>query len=125
MNTCEARICRFYRNLPPGTLFTTSDCLDYGSRDDVDHVLFKLVKKGELVRLTSGVFTCAFKGNLTPAAFELATVKARAFGKQIRLDNTAASDTAFMVNGCSSSFKSKHLDITVAMRAACAKKMQR
>lgn len=135
MKICETLICRYYKNLPAKSIFTTRDCLKFGeTRGQVDQVLYCLVKNGEIIRLARGVFTCAIKGYPNPTDLELAIVKARSFGKKI-LDHCedeasrlgfgtpANISSTYIINGCSSSFKRWNQNVRIYFRTASAKKM--
>jgi hypothetical protein len=72
--------------IPADAIFSTRDCLCYGTRSAVDSALHRLVKKEMIIRLARGVFIKwslkAARGTL-PSAQEVAQVKARGFGKEI------------------------------------------
>ena len=90
-NSCLSFIRRHISNMKDGQIFTTRDCLIYGKRSNVDHALFKCVRSGIIVRLTRGVFTRFTSDLQLPSFFEIATIKAKAFGKEIL---THGADTA-------------------------------
>ena len=60
MKRCSSEIKKFIASLPPGQLFTTTQILlsssNYSSRNTIDQALARLVKRGTLERLTSGIF---------------------------------------------------------------------
>jgi hypothetical protein len=62
-------------------LFTTRDLLSYGNRAAIDQVLYRMVKLEILTRLARGVFIKY--GAPLPTKYEIAKVKAEAFGKKI------------------------------------------
>ena len=41
--------------LPPDVLFSTRELLQYGKRSAVDQSLSRLVKRGDIIRLTRGI----------------------------------------------------------------------
>ncbi len=135
MNCCRAFIVRSFRSLPPGTIFTTRDCLGFGfRRDNVDQTLARLVKEGVLIRLVRGVFVDAATARPTYSILEIATVKASSFGKKIRQHSADSAaeiglpaemnkhDT-FIVDGATSRFHVISTGKRVVFRIACEKKM--
>ena len=80
---CLSSIMRHISNMKYDEIFTTRDCLQYGKRSNVDNALFRAVKSGFIVRLARGVFMRRSTKFVFPSALEIATAKARAFGKQI------------------------------------------
>lgn len=110
-----ARIRRDITRRDDNQPFTTRDMLVYGERATVDFALFRMVRSGFIRRLARGVFvkaTC--QRNFE--CFEIATIKAKAFGKRIlRQDHRRAlsglaiaddlREEVFMVDGRSSSFQ--------------------
>ncbi|MBP9094353.1 hypothetical protein KBI23_25270 [bacterium] len=60
MKTCNSEIKRFIASLPPGQLFSTAQILSSSSnrhaRNTIDQALTRLVHRGTLERLTSGMF---------------------------------------------------------------------
>jgi hypothetical protein len=100
------------RSLPRGALFATQDLCSLGNRDSIDQCLSRMVAKGEIVRWARGVFARAEEANRIPSAEEVARVKARAFGKQIKVGNAKSPGSTvqanrsanFLVDGRSSSF---------------------
>jgi len=115
MNTSKA-IRQYIFSLPDGTLFTTGDLLDLGRRAAIDQCLHLMVKSGEIIRWTPGVFMRAEEiNNRVPSALEVAIVKARRFGKEIaQHGNDAAAKLGlceqgnqtptYLANGKTSSF---------------------
>jgi hypothetical protein len=98
-----------------GQIFTTRDCLIYGKRSNVDNTLFRLVRLGVIKRLTRGVFTRRTSNIAYPSTFEMATIKAQAFGKKLlshgadtaakyKLLPKANEEPTFYVDGSSSRF---------------------
>jgi hypothetical protein len=62
-------------------LFSTRQFLSHGRRAAVDQCLYRMVKAGEIIRLTPGIFVRA--GSRWPSVIAIAAAKAKAFGKQI------------------------------------------
>jgi len=77
----SARIRRFIRGIKLGQLFTTRQCLSFGSRGAVDQALYVLVNLGFIIRVARGVFRR--HGSLPPTLLAVATIKAKSFGKRI------------------------------------------
>src|SRR5437016_2075923 len=68
--------------LPVEALFTTRDLLCFGLRSTVDNALSAMVKAGEIMRVTRGVF--CMKERTTPVTVpEVAITKAESFGRKI------------------------------------------
>jgi hypothetical protein len=76
-------IRRFVFSLPEGETFTTRDCLAYGFRAAVDRALSRLVKNGTIRRLARGVFARDPDGLRHYSDFQIARLKAEAFGRKI------------------------------------------
>lgn len=68
--------------LPIEVLFTTRDLLNYGPRPAIDNAIYSLVRNGEIVRIARGVFASS-KRKTEVSTFEIATVKAKSFGRTI------------------------------------------
>jgi hypothetical protein len=120
-------IRRFIFSLPKGKIFTTRECLIYGLRGAVDQALYRLVKKEVIFRLARGIFVR--NQELIPefTPFDIAKIKAKAFGKEIithtsqlaqklGMDNQPYLDHVFATNGDSSSFRFG--EITIHMKHA-------
>jgi hypothetical protein len=76
-------IRRFVFCLPEGEAFTTRDCVAFGLRSAVDRALSRLVKSGIIRRLARGVFARDPDGLRHYSDFEIARLKAEAFGRKI------------------------------------------
>lgn len=122
-------IRQFVHQLPLEQIFSTRECLNFGSRGAVDQALSRLVRQKEIVRLARGLFVRAQE--FLPSAIEVCRAKARAFGKEIAIDGqNAASEfklserrpDTFLVSGCSSSFA--YFGGRIEMKNASAKKMK-
>ena len=115
---------RFVYSLNRGQMFTTKDVLRFGTRKAVDCALKRLVEKGEIVRLASGVFMRGDESTPLPTPLEVARIKAKAYGKkiathgdevaqQLKLIETAGNTEtlALWIDGSSSSFKYGNIKI--------------
>jgi len=129
--TCFDEIVNAIEALPADEIFSTRDMLEHGFRDEVDQALFKLVRSEYITRLTWGVFIKS--GSRQPSAYEVAQVKAKAFGKtlvtngaelanEITGRNTTREQTEFHCTGRTTSFKFGHQRIT--LKGTCAKLAQ-
>lgn len=110
------KVKRFALDWPPGKLFYTKQLLHLGTRRQVDQALHRLVKRGFLTRAARGVFHLKTEAP-SPTAFEIASVKAEAFGKKIatggknslaELEEEGHQALVFASDGRSSSFASIH-----------------
>ncbi|MBS2010925.1 MAG: hypothetical protein JST01_27990 [Cyanobacteria bacterium SZAS TMP-1] len=117
----------------PGQIFTTREMLIYGPRSVVDHFLYRNVRDGLLVRLARGVFTRNIGVVRFPSPAEIAEIKARAFGKELRkhgadsgaqlgLVNAGNAHPTFYVDGSSSSFR--YGSRTITLKRAARKRMR-
>lgn len=110
-----SHIRRLSNRLLPDELFTTRDCLSFGSRAAVDKALSRLVKFGEIIRVARGVFAKFSINQINYSPYTVASVKAQAFGKRIFVHGLTAArelnisilnnnQPTFATNGSSSSF---------------------
>ena len=110
---CIHFIGRHINRAPANRIFTTRDFLSYGSRRAVDQALFRMVRSGWIVRVARGVFVK--QGTKLPSVLEIASAKAKAFGKQITrhcadlasdlvLTARGTTELTFATSGCTSSF---------------------
>lgn len=76
-------IRRHIAKLKTNELFVSRDFLVYGTRYAIDNALSMMVKTQEIVRVARGVFMKTVYPLRLPSAFQVARVKALAFGKQI------------------------------------------
>ncbi len=124
-------IRRHILRLPKGAIFSTREMLNYGRRSAVDQCLYRLVKIGRIIRLAWGLFI-KDDSETMPSALQVATEKAKAFGKQIltdaldaakRLRLTALGNQriTYAVQGHSSSFK--YGATKIYFKGICARKM--
>ena len=75
-------IRKHIEDLTPEELFTTRDLLCYGLRSTVDNTLSSMVKAGKITRVARGVFARSERTKPV-TVLEVATIKARSFGRQI------------------------------------------
>lgn len=132
-----ARIRRDINSRPTNEPFTTREMLIHGRRKAVDQCLWKMVNTGVIRRLARGVFVKA-ACRRTFELFEIAKIKALAFGKKIlrppehpelrglRIAERQDPNT-FYVDGYSSSFgcgkQRIYLKGTVARKFALGQSM--
>lgn len=83
MSTCVSKIRRYVASLSPGVLFSTQDCVQYGSRSAVDQGIYRLIKLNIIERIVRGVFVATNSRKYEYSAEEVAAVKTRAFGNAI------------------------------------------
>ena len=120
---CTTYIYRHIMRLPRMKLFTTRELLQYGRRSAVDQALYRMVKAKFIIRLARGVFVRDDSRN--PSLFEIATVKAAAFGKKLLkhavsklvelklVPRTETVISLFAISGHSSSFLTCHGRVTL------------
>lgn len=130
--TTAARILRFVDEHPNDELITRRMLVPFGPDGAVDNVIFRLIHiSGRLVRVGQGVYRKRERA-APVSTLEVATVKARAFGRDlIRSAQQAAFDLGlcenpggsmvFQTNGRSSSFKVG--DEEVMLRGTSPRKM--
>lgn len=108
-------IRRHFSSLPSGQMVVTKELLIHGSRANVDKALQNLVKAKFIRRLARGVFARYVGVPQWPTVREIAEVKAKAFGRQVRVHghDTAARHNlgrpandapTYLIDGASSSF---------------------
>jgi hypothetical protein len=125
-------IRRHIFSLPEGTPFTTRDFLTFGLRAAVDQTLYRLVKSGTIQRLARGLFVRDPDNRKRFSDFEIASLKASAFGRKLARNEFGAKqecavrvdeeESAFWINGRSSSF---HIDGRVMqLKECCQRKMK-
>ena len=83
VSTCISKIRKHVASLPPGALFSTQECVQYGSRSAVDQSIYLLIELNIIDRIVRGVFVAVKGRKREYSAEEVATVKARAFGNFI------------------------------------------
>jgi len=127
-----AQIRRHIQRLPRGSLFTTRDMLGYGSRASVDQTMYRLVKRGEILRLARGVFMVEAPDARLPSPVEVAMVKARSFARTILTHGRdiaqslgiiadGNAEPTFTIDGRSSSFR--YQDQVILLKGASPRKM--
>lgn len=115
MGTTLTFILRHIYSLPEEEIFTTRDMLHYGKRNQVDQVMFKLVRIGFITRLARGVFIRTLPNQREVSVLEVATIKAKSFGrrimkycidaaKELGFSQDQADDPTFEIDAHSSSF---------------------
>jgi hypothetical protein len=130
-------IRRFISLLEEGEIFTTRDVLQFGIRNAVDRALSRLVLSGRIIRLARGVFV---RDTLVPRKYsdlEIATAKARAFGRKIvraplvvinplsRGYAEPVCNKTFYIDGHSSKFKIGDTTITFKHSAPRKRKLSK
>jgi hypothetical protein len=78
-----ARVRRYAFGVAVGELFTSRDLLNLGPRDAVDKAISRMVRAGEVRRVARGVFVRLDWDSPLPGIIEIATAKAKAFGRRI------------------------------------------
>lgn len=89
-----SNIRRFVKGVPYGQIFSTRECLHFGSRASVDQTFYRLVGDCKIVRLAYGLFVKLQPGMKMPSIEEIAIAKAKAFSKEIFVHG---QDAAFEV----------------------------
>jgi hypothetical protein len=92
MKSVDMKILNRVRGLGKGSIFTTSNFLDLGSRAAVDKALSRLTQKGVLRRLTRGLYdypkSLPILGMLAPDPFAVVRALSSKYG--IRIQSTGA-----------------------------------
>jgi len=123
-------IHRFVYSLKEGQPFTTRDCLHFGFRSAVDIALFRLVDRGVIRRLARGIFVKDPSNRFKFTDFEIAKVKAEAFGRTIALHPAAIAaelklgeicQAIFSINSYTSKFQIG--DRTIHLKQCSPRKM--
>lgn len=83
MSSCISKIRKYVASLPPGALFSTQECVQFGSRSAVDQSIYQLIDLNILERIVRGVFVAVKSRRREYSAEEVAVVKASAFGNFI------------------------------------------
>jgi hypothetical protein len=78
---CSSKIRQLIAAIELDALFSTRQFLAEGKRAAVDQTLHRMVKSGEIIRLTPGLFIKA--GSKWPSLAAIAVAKARAFARDI------------------------------------------
>jgi hypothetical protein len=101
--------------MPYGKLFSTRDCLNFGTRAAVDQALYRLVNDGVITRIARGLFARIAGNTPIPTAVEIAEAKASAFHRrlyahaekalqQFRMHKPSKSKHQFATDGDTTSF---------------------
>ncbi len=109
-------IRRHINKLKDNKPFSIRDFLNYGSRNAVDQIFYRLVKSGQIIRVARGIFIK--DTSPMPSILEVALTKATAFCKslvtpgsqatqQLRLSTNMCTqpEAIYACNGSSSSFR--------------------
>lgn len=83
MNTCISKVRKYIASLPPGALFSTQSCVQYGTRSAVDQSISELIKQNVIDRIVRGVFVRVNNRKDQYSAEEVARIKTNAFGNEI------------------------------------------
>jgi hypothetical protein len=83
MATCTSIIRRIFSSHPRGSLVCSREIVRYCEREPMDQAIFRMVRRGEIIRITNGVFVRSDSDKLNFSALEVAKAKARAYGKQL------------------------------------------
>ena len=132
-----SEVKRHVNRLKNGQILTTRELLSYGTRSAVDQAVCALVKDGYMDRLARGVFVTTKSWPAVKVKdIDVATAKARAFGKELLTDaahiagklgiaadmGSPPNTVTFASSGCSSQFRFG--DITIRFRGICQRKFQ-
>lgn len=111
-------IKRYIARLPEGEMFATRALIHCAVRNTLDQTLSRLCKAGAIIRIASGMYMKpTSRPTPMPTPQEVATAKARAWGKRImesgldaafklKLFERGESEHVFLSSGCTTSFKS-------------------
>lgn len=82
-------------SIPRGVPFTSSQFLQYGSRNSVDQTVVRLAKKGKIIRVSRGIYVKPkhnrFVGAILPNPFEVAKFIASKTGAVIQVHGAEAA----------------------------------
>ena len=82
-------------SLPTGVPFTSSQFLKYGSRNSIDQTIVRLVKRGEITRITRGIYIkpkqSRFAGPVLLSPFEVAQFIVSKTGTTIQVHGAEAA----------------------------------
>jgi hypothetical protein len=81
--TCTSIIRRIFSSYPRSSLVCSRELVRHCQREAMDQAIFRMVKRGEIVRITSGVFVRSDSDRFDFSDLEVARAKARAYGKQL------------------------------------------
>lgn len=103
--TTSVFVRRHVYRLRLGQIFETFDVLNYGARASVDFVLKDLVRRGEIVRLSRGIYMRGNEATSLPTPEELAAFKASSLGVEIAACEGSSKERVFFVTGAEASFQ--------------------
>lgn len=96
--------------------FSIREFLNYGSRNAIDQIFYRLVKSGQIIRIARGLFIK--NTSPMPSILDVALAKAHAFGKSLALHGSQAAqqlklcpdmgsqdEAVYACSGSSSSFR--------------------
>jgi Family of unknown function (DUF6088) len=126
-------IRKFIYNLPEGETFTTRDCLAYGPRSAIDAALSRLVAKGLIRRLARGVFARDPDCCRSYSDYEIAKLKAEAFGRklvrdacdiavELGIEENSKQESTFSIDGPTTRFRVG--DRTIHLKRIAERKMR-
>jgi hypothetical protein len=127
-------IRRHLSTLKEGELITTRDLLYAGPRREVDYAISKCIRDGWIERVARGVFVRTILTFIVPTLEQVAEVKAKSFGRDLRVNGYTTAikeglvrgplrDNSFHIDGSSSSFVFMN-ETTVHFRKASKKIMR-
>lgn len=116
------------QSIPEGVLFTSSQFLKYSHRNSVDQIVVRLAKKGEITRVSRGIYVRPkhnrFAGAVLPSPLEIAKFIAAKTGAIIQVHGAEAArqfgfttqmptQAVYLTNGPSKKVKIEHLQLTL------------
>lgn len=107
--TTTSFVRRHVYRLAVGQIFETFDVLSYGARATIDFALKDLVRRGEIVRLSRGIYMRGDESTPLPSLEEIAAFKAKSLGVTISPFEGSSGkhnrDRVFLAHGAESSFQ--------------------
>ncbi len=93
--TATAQIKEFITNIPMGKPFPSSALRHFAATENIRQILNRLVKKGELTRVTRGIFAKPMRlskvGDVLPSASDVAEILAKSTGEIIAIQGAEAA----------------------------------
>lgn len=128
---------RHIYRLSADDIFSTRDLLAYGLRKNIDNLIYRLVKRGEIRRLANGIFCRNIGRQREFSAMQIVKAKLTAYGKHFwhdtRMKKMSAKDTSESIHanadltvrvvGSTSSFKI-YTGNRVCLKGTAARKMK-